>query len=162
MTRSKFVHFVLALICSLSCSSMEQKKMETAYTHDAFLNATLNKMGFEFRPFPEFSGPCLKKIKELAQDKSNPCRILEIGGAYGRFQRFVFSNMEKGNEANIQYDFCELDQRHTKMAQTLFQNKFPKNVRQVTFKASDAVKFLEETQSTYHVIIISNVLHYLS
>lgn len=159
MLRFQFIKLLSALLFSVSCIAMEQK---IDYRPNAFLNTTLNNMGYEIKPFAEFSQPCLKQISDFVQDKSRSCRILEVGGAYGRFLRQIFTHLGKENASQLHYDFCELNPGHTKMAQLLFDKEFPHYADQVTFRTGDAIQFLKESESTYQVIIISNVLHYLS
>lgn len=155
-----YLFILFALFFSFSSSAMEKEKY--TYQPEAFVNKTLNNMGYEFRPFEIVSKFSLEALERIAQDKRRPCRILEIGGAYGRFLRYVFDSVKEEVAANILYDFCELDPGHVELAQKLFHQSHPKHIKSVQFITADAQKFLEQSQDEYHIIIINNVLHFFS
>lgn len=132
------------------------------YNPDAFLNVTLNNKGFELDPMPIFKDPYLKHLNTPSLVEKKSVRILEIGGAYGKLLRETFSKANDKIIKYISYDFCELDQGHVNTAKKIFENKFPLRQDQVNYSVGDALEFLDKTNSTYDIIAICNVIHFLS
>ena len=159
MKKFMILVFFLAISGVMACEPVQDSAQ---YKPESFLNLTLNNRGYEFDPMPQVKDPYVKHLNSLSIPENKVLRILEIGGAYGKLLRETFARAEYKVIKHIVYDFCELDKGHVDIAKDVFERDFPLRKEQVNYIISDALDFLDKTDFTYDIILICNVVHFLS